>query len=722
MRLLFKMKIPVKRNHQKEKVLMALSLTSIASLLMFMNCSFLGGEESSEYPSNRAADRPGDTVLPDPDPPDPDKDIDDPGVEVPPGDEGPPGGEPIVGKWPETSKITKIEIKKNGQICIDHTQLGQWPSLSLPNMDVKVEGNPWILVKLNDDESVAATYDYMREGEACHTLDAENIKNLYDYRWVPNKRLSLGRRTEASKLENLVLRSGDVIGLMVSGLVKKRLPAGHAGNIRERSELVLVKLPSTKGNGCVFNFEASDNFDGSECSQDENCKENCCCEIVRSCSEDPNSEACPGRCNIPNEQERVVDMTRQQYEEEFNTFFKHHQNTITDQAQHTNENWRFMDRVVQILQKGSGGDPNWGYACTGNCATVEEVETDRIAYKCLINNQAIVRTVQIIHGKGTTTWQASPDPAESSTDSTTSTTTGRSGSNDESSEVGTGVRGVEDAFFMQSSSSGATPQASVNKYGWIYTRPRPPGQPSIPYYPGCGTSAANGCVPVSSSSPTSTASSSEEGEEDVNATCTQEQILAGYATPVGGSQCLPRCMVFEKTTAKALLVETQTGDYCDVDRQTWNVLEIKGAVEDKCCRRAYKRDCPPGYKYVSSAGECYPTCATAAKLAGWTGQQQYLEDNDDLHNNMCPSRLDACYTKDCEDLDHYGRTDWHDFTFYDPFKFKLSSNTTDVHEVKTESDHHCCIRGSRNHNRQPPYDTQGWHPQDRQDLLPGPTP
>ena len=300
-------------------------------------------------------------------------------------------------------------------------------------------------------------------------------------------------------------------------------------------------------------------------------------------------------------------------------------------------------------------------------------------------------------------------------------TTGGSGSDDESSgtSAGSGIRGIEgDTFFMQSTSSGATAKASVNKYGWIYTRPRLAGEGEIPKYHDCGTSSANGCVPISSSSPSPSSTSIPEERE---ATCTQQQLDSGYQTPAGGNQCLPPCNWFYRNTvSRPKGVEITFDDNCN-DLQNYNILEIKGTLSKKCCRKSPKRSCPVGYKFVSSANECYPTCATATKLAGYTGRQQVLEPRCAKWTCLAMSKLQ---TRSCQDLKKYGKNDWQDFSFYDPFRFKDSNNKDDISEKKIrKEEHHCCIRGTPNHNKQLPYDqSNGWHPQDRKDLLPGPSP
>ena len=109
-----------------------------------------------------------------------------------------------VSSWEKTSEITKVEIKENGEVCIEHSKSGQWEAKSIadpnsntdPSSSDSVEGNAWILVPIRD-AFYAGIYDYVRAGEACHTLNAGSIANLY------NSDKSLGRRVDKNPLKKL---------------------------------------------------------------------------------------------------------------------------------------------------------------------------------------------------------------------------------------------------------------------------------------------------------------------------------------------------------------------------------------------------------------------------------------------------------------------------------------------------------------------------------------
>ena len=105
------------------------------------------------------------------------------------------------------------------------------------------------------DAFYAGIYDYVRAGEACHTLDAGSIANLY------NSDKSLGRRVDKNPLKSWVAEAGDIIYFMVSGLTKD-----GKSNVEERSNIVKIALSS----------------EGGEVS------------IIPPCSEDPTGPHCPG--------------------------------------------------------------------------------------------------------------------------------------------------------------------------------------------------------------------------------------------------------------------------------------------------------------------------------------------------------------------------------------------------------------------------------------------
>lgn len=188
--------------------------------------------------------------------------------------------------------------------------------------------------------------------------------------------------------------------------------------------------------------------------------------------------------------------------------------------------------------------------------------------------------------------------------------------------------------------------------------------------------------------------------------CTQEQLDSGkYAT--ANEKCLPKCSKFADSNAAG--VEIATGEQCN-DQANYNILYIQDTYEGNleepqaCCRRSSKRSCPSGYHFTES--NCQPSCAQAAKLAGFT--QSHVYDNGG-------SNPFTTNTSDCDDLSAEGHKDWEDFTFYDSYRFLQKSNTeTHIYEIQPDSDKYgCCRRGSQDATPAKAYDSKGWHDDDR---------
>ena len=145
-----------------------------------------------------------------------------------------------VSGWEESSEITSVEVKSNGQICIDHTEFGQWPSgTPFPDSDDEFEGNAWVIVKLNG-QYYASTYEWLRANnpsQRCKLGEEGNISETYH---------ELGRdQIRIAPLDaSWIPQGGDVIGFMVSGLARHQhtIP-----NVRKRTNIQWYRLPSVDG-------------------------------------------------------------------------------------------------------------------------------------------------------------------------------------------------------------------------------------------------------------------------------------------------------------------------------------------------------------------------------------------------------------------------------------------------------------------------------------------
>lgn len=119
-----------------------------------------------------------------------------------------------VSGWAETSTITSVTID-GSSICIEHTKAGQWPVAH------GVEGNPWVFANVGG-QWYAATYEWLRPGQICKGITADNI----------------GAHIGRSPLTSWRPQSGELVGFMVSALVR----AGPE-TVPERSNLVMVRWP-----------------------------------------------------------------------------------------------------------------------------------------------------------------------------------------------------------------------------------------------------------------------------------------------------------------------------------------------------------------------------------------------------------------------------------------------------------------------------------------------
>lgn len=119
-----------------------------------------------------------------------------------------------VSGWPETSTITNVSID-GASICIEHTKAGQWPVAH------EVEGNPWVFANV-DGQTYAATYEWLRPGQICKGVTADNI----------------GAHIGRNPLTSWRPQSGELVGFMVSALVR----AGPE-TVMERSNIVVVRWP-----------------------------------------------------------------------------------------------------------------------------------------------------------------------------------------------------------------------------------------------------------------------------------------------------------------------------------------------------------------------------------------------------------------------------------------------------------------------------------------------
>jgi hypothetical protein len=126
--------------------------------------------------------------------------------------------------WAITSQVKSVTIG-NGQICIDHTKLGQWPTAPFfgdPN--TLVEANQWVFAKINGQWHGGAG-EWVRPGQLCKQVD-------------PITNIGIGVYYDSEPLRSWTPRSGELVGFAVSQPAR----AGQWA-AAERSNVVLVAWP-----------------------------------------------------------------------------------------------------------------------------------------------------------------------------------------------------------------------------------------------------------------------------------------------------------------------------------------------------------------------------------------------------------------------------------------------------------------------------------------------
>jgi hypothetical protein len=130
---------------------------------------------------------------------------------------------PNISGWPQTSTITNAYIA-DGQLCIFHTRLGQWPATDFFEEPGPIlEGNQWVMANINGTWYGGAA-DWYRPGQACKNVDR-----------------NVGRDSFADGvLSNWTPRSGEVIGVM-STTPARLWPAMKT--LDQRTNVALIRWP-----------------------------------------------------------------------------------------------------------------------------------------------------------------------------------------------------------------------------------------------------------------------------------------------------------------------------------------------------------------------------------------------------------------------------------------------------------------------------------------------
>jgi hypothetical protein len=141
---------------------------------------------------------------------------------------------PNVADWAQTSQVTNVFIG-NGQICLEHTKLGQWPTtVFFDDPSTLVEGN-WgfcgngQFMNSGDGRNqwYCAAAVWYRPGQQCKGEDANSLKDTW---YQPNE----------EPMKSWTPRSGELFGIYAT------TPARFWPSMRtvdERTNVVLMRWP-----------------------------------------------------------------------------------------------------------------------------------------------------------------------------------------------------------------------------------------------------------------------------------------------------------------------------------------------------------------------------------------------------------------------------------------------------------------------------------------------
>jgi hypothetical protein len=120
-----------------------------------------------------------------------------------------------VSAWPETTTL-KASVSKGGTVTLDYDKAKVWKAVD------GVNANPWVIVKWTDGKWYAATWEWLRFGQKSKDMGGK----------------SWGGHIKKSPLSGWEPKSGETVGLMVSGLVRD-----DRRNAQERTQVVWVEWP-----------------------------------------------------------------------------------------------------------------------------------------------------------------------------------------------------------------------------------------------------------------------------------------------------------------------------------------------------------------------------------------------------------------------------------------------------------------------------------------------
>ncbi len=249
-----------------------------------------------------------------------------------------------VSRWSETSRITSVQVKSGGQICIDYTERGRWPAGN-PLKKGQLVGNPWVFVKISG-RYYAATYEWLRPGQRCK-FGHENTRPLskvYNSAWRGH--------IKVSPLNRWIPKPGEIVGFMISGLARNSVR-----NVLKRTNVQFYRLPAADGTGgaTLGSYSSSGGLSG----------------------ETGGSSSGYSTCNSlsknkPARMQHVVQRLKKENKEAYEAVAVW--DSSKREMKYTNDH-RFLDLVVNELHRI---DDRFGYNCVrGDCS---RISADALAY------------------------------------------------------------------------------------------------------------------------------------------------------------------------------------------------------------------------------------------------------------------------------------------------------------------------------------------------------
>lgn len=78
-----------------------------------------------------------------------------------------------IASWPQTATITAAHAK-TGELCINHTKLGQWPRIEFFDSGAPIEGNQWVFAFIGG-RWYGGAGEWVRPGQECKVVDEATI-------------------------------------------------------------------------------------------------------------------------------------------------------------------------------------------------------------------------------------------------------------------------------------------------------------------------------------------------------------------------------------------------------------------------------------------------------------------------------------------------------------------------------------------------------------------